>query len=242
MAAQMAFLHVMAITLAGVFAQCADLQFQLHADVFKHLRDELRQRAWALVAQDLRHAAAGDDRGFMGGAMILVMVFAAHRVDALWPDGVAGLLQRADDGVAAGRETGIREVMLQHLADAELPQRAMRFVAAIGAIVTAATTPAEYQGMDARAGEGELGQAAATAQFDVIGMGADCQDVVGHDHVLAGIQGKCGRRAERTAAGADYRNGQVKKGLGTLRKRVDARPRPCRATTRRDKASAARSG
>jgi hypothetical protein len=80
MAAQVAFLHVVAIALAGMLAQRVDLQLQLRADVLEHLRCELRQGAGALVAEDLRNVAAGDDRRFMNGAMVLVMILATHRV------------------------------------------------------------------------------------------------------------------------------------------------------------------
>ncbi|KKD57294.1 hypothetical protein VM57_11105 [Stenotrophomonas maltophilia] len=99
----------MAIALAGMLAQRVDLQLQLRADVLEHLRRELRQGAGALITEDLRNVAAGDDRRFVNGAMVLVMILTTHRVDAAWFDQRADLFDRRNDVVAAGGESRVRE-------------------------------------------------------------------------------------------------------------------------------------
>ncbi|KAG0751263.1 hypothetical protein G6F22_022137 [Rhizopus arrhizus] len=47
--------------------------------------------------------------------------------------------------------------------------------------------------MDARTRACQLGQAATAAEFDVVGVGADCQNVEGHGRVLAKTEGAAGR-------------------------------------------------
>src|SRR2546427_789519 len=89
------------------------------------------------------------DHRFVDGAMVLVMILATHRVDAAWSDHGAGLFDRRDDVVAAGGESRVGEILLDHLGHPESAQRAMRFLAAIDAGVAAAAAAAEYQCMDA---------------------------------------------------------------------------------------------
>jgi hypothetical protein len=129
----------------------------------------------------------------MDGAMVLVVVFAAHRVDAMRCDLRAGLLDHRDDVVAAGRKARIREILLDHLGHTQAAQRAVGFVAAVDAGMAATATTAEHQRMDACTGAGQLGQAAAATEFDVVGVGADCQNVENHGRVLAETKRAAGR-------------------------------------------------
>jgi hypothetical protein len=66
--------------------------------------------------------------------------------------------------------------------------------------------------MDACTGAGQFGQAAAATEFDVVGVGADCQNVENHGRVLAETKRAAGGCTVPREEGGNYRNVSAARG------------------------------
>jgi hypothetical protein len=161
-----------AVDLALVGADQGDLLLDVMGDVDETVGLELHRRGRGLVAVDVGHAAGRHQAGGMDRAMVLVRVLEGMRVDVRW-------MQLADrrlddrDRLGAVGDVGVAEV--GHLEARTDQGGGVPGLDRADVHVAARRAARQRQDMQHVVVGVVLGERAAAADLDVVGMGADRQ-------------------------------------------------------------------